>query len=91
MASVHRVIQDPKYADQLYHAFEMQTDSAGQRMFQKANSGLVFESFQILDPTVSPILVIVASDPSHKGNVTRHPMYCKSSLLLLHRISYNLI
>jgi len=77
VASVHRVIQDPKYADQLYHAFEMQTDSAGQRMFQKANSGLIFESFQILDPTVSPMLVVVASDPSHKGNVIRHPMYCK--------------
>jgi len=46
-------------------------------MFQKANSGLVFESFQMLDPTVSPVLIIVASDPSHVGNLSRHPMYCK--------------
>jgi len=45
-------------------------------MFQKANSGLVFESFQLLDPTVSPILVIVASDASHQGKVSRHPLYC---------------
>ena len=54
-------------------------------MFQKANSGLVFESFQILDPTVSPILVIVASDPSHVGHVSRHPMYCKCCQLLVTR------
>ena len=67
--SVCRVIQDPLYANKLYHKFEMQTDSRGNRVFCKANSGLVFESFQLLDPTVSPILVIVASDPSHQGHV----------------------
>ena len=75
--SVCRVIQDPTYADKLYHAFEMQTSSSGARFFQKANSGLLFESFQLLDTTVSPILVIVASDPSHQGHLSRHPLYCK--------------
>ena len=75
--SVCRVIQDPTYANKLYHAFEKQTDSTGDRVFRKANSGLVFESFQLLDPTVAPILVIVASDASHKGHVSRHPLYCK--------------
>ena len=77
IGSVCRVIQDPSYAEKLYHAFEMQMDGNGARMFQKANSGLVFEGFQLLDPTVSPIMVIVASDPSHQGNVSRHPLYCK--------------
>jgi hypothetical protein len=77
--SVCRVIQDPRYADQLYHVFEMQTDGNGSRMFQRANSGLVFEGFQLLDPTVSPILVIIASDPSHQGHISRHPLYCKFS------------
>ena len=75
--SVCRVIQDPAYSDKLYHAFEMQADSDGNRMFQKANSGLVFESIQLLDPTVSPILVIVASDASHQGHSSRHPLYCE--------------
>jgi hypothetical protein len=74
--SVCRVIQDPKYADQLYHAFEMQTDGSGKRLFQKANSGLVFECFQLLDPTASPILIIIASDASHQGHISRHPLYC---------------
>ena len=48
--SVCRIIQDPSYADKLYHSFEMQTDSRGDRVFQKANSGRVFESSQLLDP-----------------------------------------
>jgi len=75
--SICRVIQDPKYAELLYHKFEMQMDGSGNRMFQRANSGLVFECFQLLDPTVSPILVIVASDASHQGRVSRHPLYCE--------------
>ena len=75
--SVCRVIQDPTYVNKLYTAFDMQVDSDGNRMFQKANSGLVFQSIQLLDPTVSPILVIVASDASHHGHSSRHPLYCE--------------
>lgn len=75
--AICRSIQDPKYEDKLYHAFEMQMDDEGNRMFQKANSGLVFEAFQLLHPTSAPVLAIVASGSSHKGNVTRHPMYCE--------------
>ena len=52
--SVCRVIQDPTYADKLYHAFEMQTSSSGNRVFQKANSGLVFESFSSWTPLCRP-------------------------------------
>ena len=40
----------------------MQVDSDGNWMFHKSNKELVFESILLLDPTVSPILVIVASD-----------------------------
>ena len=87
--SVCRVIQDPAYADKLYHAFEMQADGDGNRMFQKANSGLVFESIQLLDPTVAPILVIVASDASHHGHSSRHPLYCEYFLLVGHNVLVN--
>ena len=84
LESVYRVIQDPLYANKLYHSFERQSDSLGNRVFQKANSGLVFESFQLLDPTVSPILIIVASDASHQGHVSRHPLYCKCLFHLMY-------
>ena len=63
-------IQDPTLADKLYHKFEFMTDEDGQRVFDKANSGLVFESFQLLDPESAPVLVIVAIDASHHGNNT---------------------
>jgi hypothetical protein len=51
-------------------------------MFEKANSGLVFESFQYLDVGAAPVIAIVASDASHQGNLTQHPMYCKSEPFL---------
>ena len=86
VSSVYRVIQDPKYADKLYHAFEMQVDCDGNRKFQKVNSGLVFECFHLLDPTVSPILIIISSDASHQGHVSRHPLYCKCLVSVLHVI-----
>lgn len=75
--AVGRYVQNPLYAEKLYHQFEMQIDAAGTRKFQKANSGLVFQSFQLLDPTSSPTLVIIASDAAHEGNNRRHPLYCK--------------
>ena len=87
--SVCRVIQDPTYVSKLYHAFEMQVDSHGNRMFQNANSGLVFESIQLLDPSVSPILVIVASDASHHGHSSRHPLYCEYFFLVGHNVLVN--
>ena len=70
--AVIRSIQDPTLADKLYHKFEFMTDEDGQRfgVFDKANSGLVFESFQLLDPESAPVLVIVAIDASHHGNNT---------------------
>ncbi len=46
--AVVRSIQDPTLEGKLYHAFELQLDKDGLRMFEKANSGLVFESFQLV-------------------------------------------
>jgi len=81
--AVGRYVQNPLYAEKLYHQFEMQIDAAGTRKFQKANSGIVFQSFQLLDPTSSPTLVIIASDAAHEGNNRRHPLYCKFTSLHL--------
>ena len=75
--AIKRCIEDPTYKDKLYHAFELSLNEKGERLFDRANSGLVFESFQLLDPTSSPVLVIIASDASHQGNTTHHPLYCE--------------
>ncbi len=47
-------------------------------MFEKANSGMVFESLYLLVPQTAPVSVIVASDGSFQGNITLHPLYCES-------------
>ena len=77
--AVVRGIGDPTLADRLYHTFEESTNENGDRMFDKANSGLVFETFYLLDKSSAPALIIVASDASHQGNLKQHPLYCKLS------------
>ena len=79
--AVKRFIEDPLYNDKFYHSYELATDAEGNRMFDKANSGMVFETFQLMDPTSAPVLVIVASDASHHGKTSRHPLYCELHLL----------
>jgi hypothetical protein len=74
---VIRGIEDPTLADKLYHTFEESTNEQGDRMFDKANSGMVFETFYLLDLSSAPVLVIVASDASHQGNIKQHPLYRK--------------
>ena len=48
--SACRQIEDPAFAGKLYDQFEQQKNGLGNRVFEKANSGLVFKSFQLLDP-----------------------------------------
>jgi len=62
----------------------MEQNQEGFRVFEKANSGLVFESFYLLDVEAAPGIVIVASDASHQGNLIQHPLYCKSELNTAH-------
>ncbi len=75
--SACRQIEDPAFAGKLYDQFEQQDNGLGNRVFEKANSGLVFESFQMLDMESAPVLIVVASDASHCGNVVFRPMYSK--------------
>ena len=75
-----RQLEDLAFAGKLCHQFEQQDDGFGNRIFEKANSCLVFESFQMLDMECAPAqaaLIIVASDAAHRGNVVFRPMYCK--------------
>ena len=73
-----RSIQDPTLDGKLYHTFEMGVDQEGFRVFDKANSGLVFESFYLLDVEAAPAILIVASDASFHGHMVQHPLYCES-------------
>lgn len=76
--AVQRTVEDPLYNGKLYHSFERETDGNGDRVFNKINSGLAFESFQKLDPSSAPVLIVIASDSSHHAKTARHPMYCES-------------
>ena len=80
--SIIRSVQDPTLKGKLYHEFDMNQDQDGNRVFQKANSGLVFESFYYLDVTAAPLIAIIASDASFHGNQTQHPVYRKCRMLL---------
>ena len=74
--AVVRSAKDPTLEGKFYHIFEASHDQEGNRMFDKANSGLVFETFYLLDTESAPLITIVASDASFQGNTT-HPLYCK--------------
>jgi hypothetical protein len=73
-----RSAEDPTLQGKPYHTFkfEMEVDQEGNRGFE-ANSGLVFESFYLLDDQSAPLIGIVASDASHQGNMIHRPLYCK--------------
>ena len=75
--AVIRSAQDPILEGKLYHTFEASHDQEGNRMFDKANSGLVFETFYLLDTESAPLITIVASDASFQGNTAQHPLYRK--------------
>ena len=75
--AVIRSAQDPTLEGKLYHTSEASHDEEGNRMFVKANSGLVFETFYLLDTGSAPLITVVGSDASFQGNATQHPLYCK--------------
>lgn len=76
--SVMRQLADPKYAGKQYTRFEAQCSSSGERAFDKANSGLVFQTFQLMDSTSSPVLALFFADASFAGcHMSHHPIYRK--------------
>ena len=74
--AVIRSTQNPTLEEKKYHTFEAFHDQEGNRIFEKANSGLVFESFY-LDTESAPFITIVVGDALHQGNLIQHPLYCK--------------
>jgi hypothetical protein len=91
---------DLTYANKLYHALEMQTDSHGVQALKSFKLRTqAFEKFPSLlldhaEPTVSSILIIVTSDASHKCHVSRHPSHCEYltiGYILLNFVNYSLL
>ncbi len=74
------VLPLPTVQGKLYHTFEMQVDQERNRVFEKANSGLVFESFYLLDDQSAPL---IGSDASHPGNMIQHALYCKFQVAII--------
>ena len=81
--SLIRSVQDPTLKRKLYHEFDMTQDQDGNRVFQKLNSGLVFESFYYIDGTAAPLIAIITSDSSLQGNMSQHPVYGKRCIMML--------
>ena len=75
-----RFISKPKFAWKLYTKFERQ-DSVrrpGKQAFGRANSGLVFQSAQLIDPFSSPLLLLFYADKTFSGkHRSHHPIYSK--------------
>mmetsp|Transcript_55567 Transcript_55567/g.116269 ORF Transcript_55567/g.116269 Transcript_55567/m.116269 type:complete len:171 (-) Transcript_55567:944-1456(-) len=80
-----RFISKPKFAGKLYTKNKRQ-DSVrrpGKRSFGRANSGLVFQSAQFIDPFSSPLLLLFYADKTFSGkHRSHHPIYM--SVLNLH-------
>jgi len=79
-AEIRRFIANPAFRGKMYTQFEPEftEERPFKRIFRRANSGTVFEYFQIQDPDASPVVFVLASDASFSGqNREHHPIYCK--------------
>jgi hypothetical protein len=78
-------ISKPKFAGKLYSVYTKyeRQDSVrqpGKRAFGRANSGLVFQSAQFIDPFSSPSLLLFYADKTISGkHRSHHPIYSKFS------------
>jgi hypothetical protein len=79
-AEIRRFIANPAFRGKMYTQFEPEftEERPFKRIFRRANSGTVFEYFQIQDPDASPAVFVLASDASFSGqNREHHPIYCE--------------
>lgn len=87
-AEFRRFIANPAFRGKMYTQYEPEytEERPRKRVFRRANSGTVFEYFQIQHPYASPAVFVLASDASFSGqNREHHPIYCTLSLF-----AYNL-
>jgi len=83
--AVKRFIAKRKYANKFYTRYEPQFAGKDnrERAFSKANSGTIFQAFQLLNPKCSPVLALFYADASFSGqHMTHHPIYSKCAITL---------
>jgi hypothetical protein len=81
-----RSVAKLQYKDKLYTTFKpgMSIAHPMVRAFDKANSGMVFQSAYLLDSNSSPLLALFYADASFSGqSMSHHPIYS----MLLYRLS----
>jgi hypothetical protein len=79
-----RSVAKLQYKDKLYTTFKpgMAIAHTMVRAFDKANSGMVFQSAYLVDRNSSPLLALFYADASFSGqSMPNHPIY--STLLFL--------
>ena len=72
------IAKKKKHANKFYTRYEPQFSGQdnSQRAFSRANSGTIFQAFQLLNPKCSPVLALFYADASFTGqHMTHHPTY----------------
>ncbi len=75
-----RSVAKLQYKDKLYTTFRPGTSALvpNERVFDIANSGMIFQTFYLLDMVCSQLVALFYADASLSGaSMTHHPIYSK--------------
>ncbi len=76
--AMKRSVAKLQYKDKLYTTFKPGTSALDPtaRVFDKANSGMIFQIFYLLDTTCCQLVALFYADASFSGaSMTHHPIY----------------
>jgi hypothetical protein len=80
-----RSVAKLQYKDKLYTTFRPGTSALvpNERVFDMANSGMIFQTFYLLDTGCSQLVALFYADASFSGtSMTHHPIYSKHFFIL---------
>ena len=75
-----------QYKEKLYTTFQPGTSALhpNARVFEKVNSGMIFQSFYLLDMGSSQLVALFYADASFSGaSMTHHPIYSEQLLYII--------
>ena len=84
--AMKRFVAKLQYKNKLYTTFQPGTSALhpNARVFEKANSGMIFQSFYLLDMGSSQLVALFYADASFSGaSMTHHPIYSEQLFALL--------
>ena len=80
IAAAKLMVARDRFAGKICYQYEREESANGCRVFVKANSGLVFQSAQQIDPYSVPLLLLFNADKCFPGkHKTHHPVYGQNS------------